>query len=211
MPSKPIHIELTGGRGFRQSVWDTIRGQLRDRDFSVRDIHVGQPEEGRTREYVNALARAGFLSTQAGQRKGLGRTYRLVRDAGAEAPRVRADGSVVTDGLGQEAMWRTMRMLRGADFSARELAAQASTPAVPIAIVAARYYLFALRDAGYLTVSRPARQTVRGGLPERYRLTRDTGPRPPMVQRTDAVYDPNLGAQVWQRPIDDESAIYGAE
>ena len=47
-------------------------------------------------------------------------------------------------------------------------------------------------------------------MPTRYRLIRNTGPRPPMVQRIDAIYDPNLGAVVWTRQdITEEEAIYG--
>lgn len=36
-----------------------------------------------------------------------------------------------------------------------------------------------------------------------------TGPRPPMVQSADAIYDPNLDKIVWIKPIDEETAIYG--
>ena len=39
--------------------------------------------------------------------------WHFVRDNGAEAPRVRRDGSPVTQDLGQEQMWRALRMLRG--------------------------------------------------------------------------------------------------
>jgi hypothetical protein len=110
--------------------------------------------------------------------------YRLLRDEGVEAPRVRPDGSRVTMGQGREAMWRTMRILTR-PWTPRELAVHASTEEHPVALQEAQDYAQRLCRAGYL--HRTAAQTYRL-IPARY-----TGPQPPRIQRTKAIWDPNLG------------------
>jgi hypothetical protein len=105
-------------------------------------------------------------------------------------------------------MWRTLRILR-ADTNARELAAHASTPQIQVRETAANDYLQNLHRAGYLHRVKPGHGVGRGGIQARYRLIRDTGPRPPMVCRADAVYDPNLGKIVWVKPVTEEDAVYG--
>jgi len=212
MPRKPAPLELAGGKGLRQRVWDRIRKH--GADFALTDLVFGGECTDTVRCYVIGLERAGYLTiTNSAVVNGplAGRKsihYRLARDAGADAPRVRKDGTPVTMGLAQEQMWRTLRMLKG-DINARELAAHASTPAVPVRETAAADYLRHLHYASYLRETRRGHGTGRGGIQSRYQLISNTGPRPPMVCRADAIYDPNLGKTVWVRPVTEEDAIYG--
>jgi hypothetical protein len=130
-----------------------------------------------------------------------------VRDNGIDAPRVRRDGSAVTQGLAQEQMWRTLRMHKG-DINARELAAHATTEAIPVAETAAKDYLRQLHGASYLACIAEGKGIGNGGIQARFRLISNTGPKPPMVCRTDSLFDPNLNAIVWVKPVNEEDAIY---
>lgn len=217
MSRKPAHLELAGGKGLRQRLWDRIR-QRGDKPFCLDDLITGAEVNSlcTAREYITGLFHAGYLDLRraavtAGRTENrMPALYSLVRDAGIEAPRVRKDGTPVTMGLAQEQMWRTLRMHKG-DTNARELAAHASTPEIPVKEVAAADYLGHLHRANYLQCTQEAKRTLRNGgrIQARYRLISNTGPRPPMVCRTDAIYDPNLGETVWVRPVNEEDAIYG--
>lgn len=213
MSRKPAHLELVGGKGPRQRVWDAIRRLATSgATFTESDIWDATEsaetdiETGMIRDYRRCLVNAGILAVASQSGRYVEVTYTLARDAGVEAPRVKRDGSPVTQGLAQEQMWRTLRMLKG-DTNARELAAHASTPEIPVAVTAAADYLGNLQRASYLRITR-AHQPGQKGL-TRYQLVTNTGPRPPMVCRTDAIYDPNLGKTVWVRPVTEEVAIYG--
>jgi len=122
-------------------------------------------------------------------------TYQLVKDCGIEAPRVRKDGTEVTQGRGREQMWRTIKII--GDFTARDLAQAASTPEFPVAESTARDYCIMLVGAEYLATVRPGSP----GVPARYRLiqSRWTGPRAPMIQRLNQMYDPNTGEVFYRR------------
>ncbi|MBA4094100.1 MAG: hypothetical protein C0489_08420 [Candidatus Accumulibacter sp.] len=213
MARKPIHLELKGGKGLRQRVWERIRA-LRGAEFALRDIVIGSECFETARDYILALHRGGYLSVrEAPNRIGRGnqvKLYTLINDAGAEAPRLRRDGTPVTQGLAQEQMWRTLRMAKS-DTNARELAAHASTPTVPVAEVAAKSYLKMLDAGGYLQTTRAGHGTGNGGVQARYKLRpdRNTGPKPPMVCRTKCIYDPNEDKVVYQPPVTEEDAIYG--
>lgn len=218
MARKPAHLELAGGKGLRQRMWDRIRVFGLEHSFSLMDVLFGGEldSESTAREYITGLFHAGYLElrraavTTGAVSKRQPALYRLARDAGAEAPRVRKDGTPVTMGLAQEQMWRTLRMMK-ADTNARELAAHAGTPEIPVRETAAHDYLRNLHLAGYLECVKAGKGVGRGGIQARYRLRpdRNTGPRPPMVCRADAVYDPNLGKTVWVKPVTEEDAIYG--
>ena len=206
MARKPAHIELVGGKGTRQRVWDRIRAI--GGEFELREVAGGAEPIATVREYLIGLERAGYLAVAQRHSSRQPKRWTLERDNGAEAPRVRKDGSAVTMGLAQEQMWRTLRSLKG-DTNARELAAYASTPKIHVAESAAKSYLQNLYHANYLQCTAIGKGRGKGGVQARYRLISNTGPRPPMVQRTDAMYDPNLGQVVWIKPVNEESAIYG--
>lgn len=171
----------------RAALWAAIRKLV---TFTPKDIrYETRCSRSQVEEYLKGLAAAGIVERVKSEP---GR-YVLVRDCGAEAPRVRRDGTPVTMGLGREQMWRTLRGLR--EFTAVDLAVQASTEEVPVSVETAKEYCHFLALAGYLTVV----VAGKGGMPNRYRFvpTRNTGPLPPMIQRIKALYDPNLKRVVW--------------
>lgn len=207
MARKPAPLELAGGKGLRQRLWERLRAARTP--FAVADLLHGGDDPSTAREYLTGLFHAGYLDLRrAAVPRKLPALYSLARDAGADAPRVRKDGTPVTMGLAQEQMWRTLRM-RAGDTNARELAAHASTGAIPVRESAAAHYLQHLCRAGYLRATRAGKGLGKGGIQARYQLIRNTGPRPLMICRTDAVYDPNLDQTVWTRGVTEEDAIYG--
>ena len=116
-----------------------------------------------------------------------------MQDQGVEAPRLKNNGRPVTQGRAQENLWRTLRAL-GRDFTIHELTALSWTEQTPVSLIAAADYIRHLHSAGYLRHDKG-----------RYRLTLNTGPRPPMVQRVHRVYDPNLHQVMWtETGADDE-------
>jgi hypothetical protein len=86
----------------------------------------------------------------------------------------------------EQNIWTAMRQLKS--FSPRELAAHASTEDTPITLEVAQDYCRALLGAGYLVVTRKA---IPGKQLAIYRLTKNTGPRPPREKRVRAVVDDN--------------------
>ncbi len=182
----------------RDAIWHAIKG-LSPELFTARDVHRETGcSRGQVDDYIKALVAAGYLAVdRAGDAPGAPNLYRLERDCGREAPRVRRDGSKVTQGLGREQMWRTMRIL--GEFTALDLAVQASTEEVQVKPATAVEYCRFLALAGYLAVVSLGHGTGRGGVASQYRLrpARHTGPLPPMIQRVKQVYDPNLNQVVW--------------
>jgi len=200
MGLKPI--DKRSPLGTREAIWAAIR---RLRVFTATDLW-GETNcsKDTIREYLTGLRAAGIVEYYHDTEKGA-TVHRLARDGGVEAPRVRRDGSEVTSGRGRENMWRTMRVLK--EFSARDLAVQASTDDVQIAELEAKSYIHYLHKAGYLAItveSKPGSATTPGRV-ARYRFvaSRYTGPKPPQVQRVKQVYDPNQRKVVWKGGSDD--------
>lgn len=221
MPRKPAPIEFVGGKSRRQRVWEAIRrlaGKTPEAVFGETDIYLAIPtaerhdiEMGVVQEYRRCLVAGGVLEVvvAAGPPRTQG-MFRLARDCGMEAPRLSRTGRPVVKGLALEQMWRTLRLLTSGDTNARELAAHASTPAVPVPEATARDYLHRLNVAGYLVRTREGGGTGAGGVQSRFRLNpaRNTGPRPPMVCQAKVVYDPNEGRVVWMPTVTEEDAIH---
>ncbi|MBV5328514.1 MAG: hypothetical protein JZU65_12915 [Chlorobium sp.] len=185
MSQKPVdkRSQLEG----RAAIWAAIR---RTKIFVIPDLHgETRCSKAAIRDYLTGLLNGSYINIHA-ESAGIGIPiiYELITDTGREAPRVRKDGSVVTQGQGRENMWRTMRILKDG-FTPHDLAIQASTVEHPVAESEARDYLNYLHKAAYLILS-GARYRL---LPSRY-----TGPKPPMIQRTKQVYDQNLKKVVWQ-------------
>lgn len=223
MPRKPVS-ELRGGVSPRQRAWTAIRAQA-GAEWTADEIILATRngstlgdviDAGTLQTYLLCLAAAGIVRVSReeparGRAPASRKWYVLVRDEGTEAPRVRRDGSRVTQGLAQEQMWRTLRMLGNGDTNARELAAHASSTAAAVAERSAAAYLQMLARAGYLDCTRPGKGLGCGGVQARYRLRADhnTGPMPPMVCRTKVVFDPNLHAVVWAPVVTEEDADHG--
>ena len=207
MSRKPI-TTYAGGKGPRQLIWDAIRAE-RGKEWTRYHIsRVADVKDGTVATYVLSLEKAGIVEVSRREKASSVAAicfYRLAKDEGIEAPRVRRDGLRVTMGMAQEQMWRTLRMLN-ADINTWELVAYASTPAIPVATVSANDYLQMLHAAGYLVCTAEGHGTGNGGVQSRYRLkpSRNTGPRPPMICRTRVVYDPNEDKIVYQPNVTEE-------
>lgn len=187
----------------RNAIWTAVR---KLRIFAVADIRAKTHCTADTiREYTACLLNGGFLIVHAEKGPGAPTIYELIRDNGVEAPRLRRDGSEVTQGRAQEQMWRAMRIL--GTFTPRELAVNATTEEVPVAEEAAKSYIMYVSKAGYITMVTPPKPGSRygRGAQARYRFlaTRYTGPRPLQVQRVKQVFDPNIGKVVWKGGDDD--------
>ncbi len=202
MSRKPAHLEMIGGKSPRQRIWEAVRASSatceEHASFIAADIaRACKIEAPSVSEYLRALHLGGYLGRHEPAHRGEPIRYWIERDNGVEAPRVRKDGSEATGGRGNEAMWQTMRnFLPTFDF--RELAAYASTAEHLVLPETAKAYVLSLHAAGYLDEVTPAKRGCQAK-PARYSLKRDhdNGPRPPLIQRTRTVFDPNLGRVIW--------------
>lgn len=187
MASTPVHKRHK--KANRAAVWKTIR-EIRI-NFSVADIAVKTKlSKDSIRDYLNGLERAGYLKGTPGIGVGAAKHYRLIKDVGADHPRVKRDGTLSTHGIGSEQMWRVMRILK--TFTCAELAVNASTTKHQVKESSSVDYCGDLFKAGYLRVI-----SGKGPVAITYRLIRDTGPKPPIVQRIKQVYDQNQQKVVW--------------
>ena len=167
----------------REAIWAAIREHGAS-SFTVSGLVDLTGAHGKTiRDYLKALTAGGFLQTVMPEADGLSR-WVLIRDIGHETPRVRPDGSAVTQGSVTEQLWRGMYILK--EFTFQDLIETAS---IDIPEETARAYCKMLLATGYLRVLRKAAPT--SGRIARYRLVRTNGPKPPQVQRVKRVYDPN--------------------
>lgn len=172
----------------QQAVWAEVR---RQRDFTVADIanRVDMKRDS-VREYIKRLQAGGYVEQAEDFQTSW--QYRLVKDTGQTAPRLRKDGSPVTQGAGVENLWRAMRM--NPQFTIVDLMALSNTETTRVKDRSVRDYVGALVRAGYLRVVRKANPAI--GQTALYRLVRNTGPKPPQIQRVKQVFDPNLGEVV---------------
>ncbi len=185
-------MDKLNGFDSREALWVEIR---KIQSFTVRELSERTTlEQDSVREYVTGLETAGYLAKSPHSKTvpggaGVSRTaaiYLLIKDVGVDAPRVRKDGTPVTQGQGTVNMWRTMRIL--GSFSARELAVSASTESCVISEDTARSYANHLAQAGYLL-------KIKGNY--RFKPSMHTGPKPPMIQRVKRVWDQNLKKVMW--------------
>lgn len=195
MTRKSVTLEMVGGKSPRQRIWEKVR-QLRR--FTARQLRGELPgviTMATVRSALQCWQAGGFLAGKDESRSGApGEIYELVKDTGIEAPRVRKDGSAVTQGQGNEALWGAMEAL--GSFNARVLSSMAGVP-----LSTTKTYCAYLHKAGYLVVEREGKGQGKGGVLTTYRLLRSriTGPRPPMITRLKSVYDPNTNKLVWQQ------------
>lgn len=185
----------------RAAIWTAIRSLDRSYlpSFGMSEIaRMVDLDASTIRDYLSGLAAAGYLEDVSGenQRRGIPRAYRLIKDAGLEAPRVRKDGSPVTQGLGREQTWRALGIMaqKGTRFTVRDLTLYATTKDCPVVESDVKYYIHCLTYAGYVMVATASKP----GTPAVYRMPRNkwTGPRPVQIQRVRRTFDPNTGAAV---------------
>lgn len=176
----------------RQAIWVEIK--LQGGAFTQNDLNV-RLNPASIREYLVGLCAAGYLE-RIEPEPFVPTIYRLIKDCGHDAPRVRNDGTPVTQGQGRQQMWNAMRVLKSG-FNATDLAFNATTDDHRVDVCEAKTYLGALHKAGYLRQTSPSKP----GIQARYMLIPSmwTGPQPPQIQRTKQVYDPNLRKVVWSK------------
>lgn len=183
MALKPM--DKRNGLDSRQALWEAIR---RLKTFTVRELREETVLKiDSVREYITGLHASGYIVPES-KVPGYATVWKLVRDIGHEAPRVRKDGSPVTAGQGRENMWNAMRIMR--KFTALELAVAARTPDCFVKESTAADYAKHLWHAGYLTKFSDGSYRM---LPTAY-----TGPKAPMIQRTKVVWDPNQNKIRWR-------------
>lgn len=168
----------------RQAMWLALKKVPEQITVSELVKRTGLNRSTVTR-YLKALTEAGHLQ-YVEPPVGFAASWRLINDTGHHAPRVRADGSKVTQGEVTGQLWLAMCGLR--DFDFRDLMQNAS---IDIPEATAKDYCKRLLAAGYLRVltkADPSRARI-----ARYRLIRASGPKAPQVQRVRQIYDPNTG------------------
>jgi len=180
----------------RAEIWKAVRA-LRGGEFTHADVLDATRAVSGTAicAYFKCLVAAGIIEkTFDARQPGAASVYRLARDPGAETPRVRKDGTEVTEGRIYEAMWRTMKRL-GA-FTVAELALTASTDKTPVSDAAAKTYARTLKKAGLL---RLLAADGPGNAPDRllFVKARDLGPLPPRMRQRKHLWDPNSKKVIW--------------
>jgi predicted transcriptional regulator len=196
MSRKPVHIESTGPRNDRQAIWEAVRRHP-DASFTVNCIRgwlKGSTRRDKIRTYLNALVNGGFLVLEKSP-SGRQNRYRLIRDTGVEAPRVRANGQRVRQGETQQRIWKSLKILKGWN-SLNAIVAQITTDHRRVPTSTVKSYLKHLEKAGYILIKGKGTQAEYCLIPARY-----SGPRAPMVQRTKQIYDPNTGEVAWRQEV----------
>lgn len=178
-------------RESKDTLWRAIR---RRKEFTIADLKKNCDLDYNTIAlYVRALTRAGYLTRRpCPARPGpqspdsayrTRHIYTLAKDA-IEPPRVRKDGTEISQGKGTQRMWNTLRVRKIATIA--DIWALSNTTQR----MAAEYLRY-LEKAGYV------RNIYAGAPVATYRLIRDTGPKAPMIQRIKQVWDPNLKKVMW--------------
>lgn len=169
--------------------WEIMRAVSKDKGtFTLTDIDGrSMVDRSTVSRYLHCLEKGGFVKC-VGMIPAMpngAKIYKLLRSP-LEAPRLRPDGSEVKQGDSQDRMWRSMKMLK--KFTAHDLAITASLPGAIVPTITAVSYIKHLVRAYYIRVVEP-RYGSKGAV---YQLVKRTGPKAPMIQRTDWVWDPNL-------------------
>jgi hypothetical protein len=155
--------------------------------FTIRHLRdMSSAREQTIRKFVQRLHRAGFVQETASSPI---KSYSVSKPQ-AEAPRVRADGSVIESSGAAQCMWNGMRTAFRQGFHATDLVGFASTDEVKITFQAARLYIRHLAEAGYLI--KLERGPVETAL---WRLdpSMNSGPKAPLILKTKMIFDQNKG------------------
>ncbi|MFZ4539282.1 hypothetical protein [Propionivibrio sp.] len=196
MSRKPAILELSGGKSGRQRVWEAIRFLANNGDhlFDAGSLSL----ESRVnicpvREYLKGLDAAGYVRrVDIDDVRFAKNVFELARDNGVEAPRVRRDGTPVTQGRGTEAMWGVMTALDNFNHWLVAEIAQVKPST-------ASHYCQALGKAGYLQALTPGKGKGCGGVATVWAVAalHRMKPRAPMITRLKSIYDPNIHQIVW--------------
>ncbi len=178
---KPAAVALTP----RELVWAALRAN-RDGITQLRINGLTLVKPGIIKDYLASLIRGGFVEVVEELNPGQPREYRLLRDTGADAPRLKKDGTLLPP-PGRARMWQAMPIL--GTFTARELALAASLPEAAVAEGEAEYYCRWLEKGNYLR-----RISGKGETPRYQSIpARRHGPKAPRILSVKRVFDPNTG------------------
>jgi len=184
-------------RGF-DHYWSVIMDfAMHDKPFSVADIFsLSNTTRSDIHDYVQRLLKAELIERVEIGSNGAVAYRALVRQS--VAPRVRRDGTIIEEASGQQRMWNVMRSPGSRQgFTAADVAVWGMTAGRETA----KAYVKMLWQAGYLI------RLDKGGpgTLATYRLDprMDTGPLPPMILRTKAVFDQNRN-EIMGEPLVEE-------
>lgn len=188
-----VRVDITLPRG-PEHYWRMMGDLTRKAGgFTISDIWG--LTNGRSRKtlktYFSACLKSAAIEAVATSANGAV-TYRVV-NLNAPAPVVRRATFTGERGRIQQQIWTTLRGLP--QFTIRELAIEASTDEVAVKERAAKDYVKALLDAGYLAAIVPSQAlTVRGVF--RLKPTMNTGPKAPALFKACFLFDRNTKAPV---------------
>lgn len=180
----------------RESIWEAIRcvnKKASEAGFTRAEIYDACKHEinkATIKTYMDSLVNGQYLQILNEVENTYPIRYKLENDCGAEAPRIRKDGSESTQGLGTECIWRTLKIL--AQFSIGELTFTANTSKINHKQSTVKSYVLHMIKAGYV-------RELPNTKPRRFLFvkSRDPGPKPPQIQRVKQVFDPNSQKVVW--------------
>ncbi|WP_107878546.1 helix-turn-helix domain-containing protein [Neisseria animaloris] len=187
---KPVK-ELTKPRNARQLVWDALRANCQNWHTIDELAEETGVQYQTVYVYLSSLFKGGYVAKQQGTRFSYREKYRLQRDAGVEAPRLRRDGTAC-NGTATEAMWRTMKILKHFDLDSLIAHVQMTHK---LTRGTAKQYTHTLEQAGYLINTGSARY-------KQFSLVRNTGAQAPQRMDVTELYDPNL-KQIMLREVPD--------
>lgn len=195
---KSANLIPSGKLTNRETVWAQVRAL---KSFNVAELHTAiKPslEVDVIQYYLKGWVKAGHIKTQRIDTRGVAYRlqYTLINDTGVHPPIVNIKGEVITKGRSRQQMWNTMRTM--SQFTFKEISAFASTDEHIVTELDAADYVSTLHKAGYLHTLEE--HSHAGGI-RVYTLlpALNTGPKPPLVQRTKVVIDQNLRKIVYPK------------
>jgi hypothetical protein len=172
-----------------EQFWTAMRDLTkRNGGFSWREIYINSDGVGRdaARRYVVACAKAGHIKQI--DMRGREKIYIVTRQSAKTPLIVMRDGDPGARGQHRQHIWTAMRTL--SVFTAREIAAAASTDEVRINVKTVERYIHQLRTAGLVTYMQNAGKS--GASTYRLKPAANSGPRAPRILQARFVYDANL-------------------
>lgn len=179
-------------RDSRERVWDAVR-QTPDAFTRMEIAKKTKVDYSHVQAIVGGWQKAGYVSVIEKKESNISTelVYELLKDTGNEPPRVDYKGKYKAQTT-NELMWRTLKII--GNCNASQLSSAASTDEITVTVRRAKKYLRLLCKAGYLTLvskGRGRKQAV-------YRLTLNTGAKPPQILKTEQVYDANCDQVVYR-------------
>ncbi|WP_299378613.1 hypothetical protein [uncultured Kiloniella sp.] len=177
----------------RQAQWEAIK---KLQIFTIAEVSKKSKEKLDTcRLYISLLVKAKIVEEVVNQPFETSK-FQLKKDVGFHHPRIRKDGTRIPDGNTQDAIWRLMRLFK--KFSFIELDTALRNAGLETHLGTIKGYIQSLAKAGYLKrLDQPNPRQIKT-----YLLVKNSGPKPPIVQKVNRIFDPNLKEITWRE--DDE-------